>query len=250
MLLSGQLALVTGAASGIGRCVCLALAEDGAIVVAADLNLEDATKTVNMLGGPGKHFAFHVDVSNAASVAALFEEIKTRCPVPISIVVNSAGISPPPSRFIDTSEELFDAVIGVNLKGTFFVNQLAARAMLSEKTSNCAIVNIGSVVAKSGLKNHSAYVASKAGVTGLTKSLALELGSAGIRVNAVLPGMIKTPMISDTATEEEWAIVSARTPLGRLGEPEEVASVVASLCRPCCSFVTGAVVDVSGGLHM
>ncbi|EEC01006.1 beta-ketoacyl-ACP reductase, putative [Ixodes scapularis] len=141
-------------------------------------------------------------------------------------------------------------MIAVNLKGTFLVSQVAARTMISGKTNNCAIVNIGSVVAKSGLINNSAYVASKAGVTGLTKSMALELASAGIRVNAVLPGLVETPMVMDHTTEKARAMVAARTPLGRLGKPEEIANVVAFLCRPCSSLVTGAMVEVSGGLHM
>ncbi|CAN8020998.1 hypothetical protein HPB47_013265 [Ixodes persulcatus] len=249
MLLSGRLALVTGAGSGIGRCVCVALAADGAIVVAADLNLENATKTINMLPGPEVHMALPVDVSDSVSVAALFDKIKTRCHVPLSIVVNSAGLSRT-AEFINTSEELFDTLIAVNLKGTFLVSQLAARTMISGKMGNCAIVNIGSVVAKSGLINNSAYVASKAGVTGLTKSMALELASAGIRVNAVLPGLVETPMVLDHTTEKARAMVAARTPLGRLGKPEEIANVVAFLCRPCSSLVTGAIVEVSGGLHM
>ncbi|KAM7300566.1 (3R)-3-hydroxyacyl-CoA dehydrogenase-like [Ixodes scapularis] len=249
MLLSGRLALVTGAGSGIGRCVCMALAADGAIVVAADLNLENATKTINMLPGSEVHLALPVDVSDSVSVAALFDKIKTRCHVPLSIVVNSAGLSRS-AEFINTSEELFDTMIAVNLKGTFLVSQVAARTMISGKTNNCAIVNIGSVVAKSGLINNSAYVASKAGVTGLTKSMALELASAGIRVNAVLPGLVETPMVMDHTTEKARAMVAARTPLGRLGKPEEIANVVAFLCRPCSSLVTGAMVEVSGGLHM
>uniref|UniRef100_A0A147BHQ1 (3R)-3-hydroxyacyl-CoA dehydrogenase n=1 Tax=Ixodes ricinus TaxID=34613 RepID=A0A147BHQ1_IXORI len=249
MLLSGRLALVTGAGSGIGRCVCMALAADGAIVVAADLNLENAMTTINMLPGSEDHLALPVDVSDSVSVADLFDKIKARCHVPLSIVVNSAGLSRA-AEFINTSEELFDTLIAVNLKGTFLVSQLAARTMVSDKTSNCAIVNIGSVVAKSGLKNNSAYVASKAGVTGLTKSMALELAPSGIRVNAVLPGLVETPMVMDYTTEKARASVAARTPLGRLGKPEEIANVVAFLCRPCSSLVTGAIVEVSGGLHM
>ncbi|KAG0425031.1 hypothetical protein HPB47_027775 [Ixodes persulcatus] len=194
MLLSGHLALVTGAGSGIGRCVCVALAADGAIVVAADLNLENATKTINMLPGPEVHMALPVDVSDSVSVAALFDKIKTRCHVPLSIVVNSAGLSRT-AEFINTSEELFDTLIAVNLKGTFLVSQLAARTMISGKTSNCAIVNIGSVVAKSGLINNSAYVASKAGVTGLTKSMALELASAGIRAEGSDAGFFEPTLL-------------------------------------------------------
>ncbi|CAN7996536.1 unnamed protein product [Ixodes hexagonus] len=249
MHLSGQLALVTGAGGGIGRCICRALAEDGAILVAADLNLESATETVEMLPGSQEHLAFHVDVANAASVAALFDKMKACCRLPVSIVVNCAGISRP-SVFVDTSEDLFDAMIAVNLKGTFLVSQLAGRTMMSDTTSNRVIVNIGSIAGKAGLRNYSAYAASKAGLTGLTKSVALELASAGIRVNAVLPGLVETSLLVDATSEEERAMAAARIPLGRLGRPEEVASAVAFLCRPCSSYITGATVEVSGGLRM
>lgn len=244
---SYSLALVTGGGSGIGKSVCHALASDGACVIVADINLNAATTTASSLPDSHPHRAFKVDVGSSSSVNSLFEDIRSACSRVPNIVVNSAGIGLPGTSITDTSEEDFDNLIRVNLKGSFLVTQAAGQAMIAENVTDGTIVNISSMMAKIIDKGASAYTASKAGVVALTKVAAKELASHGIRVNVVLPSFIETPMQSLYFTPGSRERAMADIPLGRPGLPEEVAEVVKFLCNSGSSFMTGSAVDVSGG---
>lgn len=246
--LAGRLALVTGGGSGIGRAVCKALSSEGARVIAADKNKEGAVATINELPGSGEHRAVEVDVGNSDSVSSLFAEIKKTYSAPVSIVVNCAGILRD-SFLIDMTEEAFDDVLKINLKGTYLVTQAAAREMVSSAVPSGAIVNISSIVAKTGNMGQCNYAASKAGVVGFTKTVALELAKHNIRCNAIMPGFIETPMVA-TVPEKVMAKMLPRIPMGRMGKPEELASAVLFLCSPASSYVTGSVLEVTGGLFM
>uniref|UniRef100_A0A224YTR7 (3R)-3-hydroxyacyl-CoA dehydrogenase n=1 Tax=Rhipicephalus zambeziensis TaxID=60191 RepID=A0A224YTR7_9ACAR len=249
--LKNRTALVTGAGSGIGRCVCEALAADGARVVAADCNLDSAVQTVLRLpGGTARHHACHVDVTSKASVTTLFDRLRTCQDLPpVSIVVCCAGVSRS-GRVVDLKLEVFDQMIDVNLKGTFLTVQAAVSEMLARGVEQGSVVTVSSIVAQTGLRYHGAYAASKAAVVAFTKTAALELAPHGIRCNVVLPGIVDTAMTANVS-EKDRANVSARTPLGRLGRPEEIARTIRFLCDEVdSSFITGASFEVTGGLHM
>uniref|UniRef100_A0A1E1X9K3 (3R)-3-hydroxyacyl-CoA dehydrogenase n=1 Tax=Amblyomma aureolatum TaxID=187763 RepID=A0A1E1X9K3_9ACAR len=253
MSLSGRLALVTGGASGIGKAVCHTLAADGATVVVADKQLEAARKVAGSLPGDAKHQAVYVDVGDSSSVEQLFVSIRSVCALPLSIVVNCAGILQA-CPLVECTDEHFDDIIRVNLRGTFLVNRAAAREMCSAvKTlpeGGGAIVNVASILGKTGWPEGAAYTASKGGVIALTKTVAQELASHGIRCNAVLPGMTDTPL-SAPVPEEIKDQVRAVTPLKRSGQPHEIAEAIKFLCSPTVSsFVTGAALEVTGGYRM
>ncbi|KAH7951005.1 (3R)-3-hydroxyacyl-CoA dehydrogenase [Rhipicephalus sanguineus] len=253
MSFRGRLALVTGGASGIGAAVCRSLAAEGVTVVVADRQLEAARQVTQSLPGDDKHEAFYVDVSDTSSVEQLFNCIKTSYSQPLSIVVSCAGILPM-ARLVETTDELFDNVISVNLRGTFLINRAAAREMLRQEKAmpqgGAAIVNVASISAKGGGFCCSAYAASKAGVVALTKSLAQELASHGIRCNAVLPGLTDTPMTA-RLIERHRDIALSLTPVKRAAQPEEIAETIKFLCSPTASsYVTGAAVEISGGYNM
>ncbi|XP_077525315.1 (3R)-3-hydroxyacyl-CoA dehydrogenase-like [Amblyomma americanum] len=253
MALSERLALVTGGASGIGEAVCHALAADGATVVVADRQLEGAKKVAQSLPGRVRHVAEYVDVGDSSAVEKLFDNIRAASSLPLSIVVNCAGIFLQKS-LVDSTDELFDDTIRVNLRGTFLVTRAASREMIRSQKAlpegGAAIVNVSSIAAKSGWREGAAYAASKAGVVALTKTVAQELANHRIRCNAVLPGRTETPMTA-SSTEEEKAMSIAMTPLGRAAQPKEIAEAIKFLCSPASSsFVTGAALEVTGGMLM
>lgn len=242
-----RLALVTGGGSGIGRSVCHALAKEGCRVIVADINLDGAKTTVESLLGTG-HEALKVDVGESKSVTSLFDNIAKLCSHPASIVVNCAGVIIDPTPLLDLSEKDFDDIILVNLKGTFLVTQAAARAMTAGSFRDGTIVNIASLTATKCDPGCSAYAASKAGVVALTKVAAKELASQGIRVNGVLPTFTDTPMNAGEELAKVKPKKMASIPLRRTCRPEEVAEVILFLSSPKSSFMTGAAVDISGGL--
>lgn len=250
--LAGRVALVTGAGSGIGRCVCQALAaDDGVLVVAADRNLDAATETVSLLpGGSQCHVAMHVDIASQASVKCLFARMRDSLKLPpASIVVCCAGVKGI-ERFVDMEVDDFDRVVSVNLRGTFLTMQAATREMLARGVQRGSVVTVSSIVAATGLQRQCAYAASKAAIVALTKTAALELAAHGIRCNAVLPGLTETAMTADVSDEIRASVI-ARTPLGRMARPEEIASTIRFLCNDAeSSFITGAALEVTGGLHM
>lgn len=252
MLHQGKVAIVTGAAQGIGRACAERLAREGAKVVIADLNGAEAKAVENVIaksGGTG--LAQACNVSKKADVDALIAaalEAYGR----IDLLVNNAGVVDD-CPFLELPEDEFDRIIGTNLKGAFLVGQAAAREMARQARPGPgepagAIVNMSSVNAWFGLPDHAAYSMSKGGIMQLTKAMAISLAPLGIRVNAVGPGTIDTPLIKDVVKDAAFRKkVLSRTPLGRFGEPSEIAAIVAWLLSKEASYVTGTTVYADGG---
>lgn len=246
-IVAGKLAFVTGAGSGIGREVCQVLAREGAKVIAADRNIRAVQETITFLKG-SDHLALDVDVSNPHKIAKTFKNIVDKFSTAPTIVVNSAGITRD-NFLLKLNETEFDDVINVNLKGTFLVMQSAVNAMIETGTTEgSSIVNVSSITGKVGNIGQSNYSASKAGVEALTKTASIEFGKLGIRVNTVLPGFIETPMTA-TVPDNVKNIFVKRISLERIGKPNEVAEVIAFLASNKSSYVTGASIEVTGGMH-
>ncbi|XP_011259780.2 estradiol 17-beta-dehydrogenase 8-like [Camponotus floridanus] len=251
ILVAGKLALVTGAGGGIGREICRVLSREGATVVAADQNIKTAQETVASLEGT-EHIAIHINVEDRNSVETAFKDVVKQFSKPPTIIVNSAGITRKMflTKFDDSN---FADIINVNLKGTFLVMQTAVKAMIEgNATENSSIINISSILAKHKYVGRSIYSASKAGVIAMTKSASLEFGQFGIRVNAVLPGFLSTPMISHVSDEAGEMVIKNITkniPLQRKGKPEEVAEVIVFLASDRSSYINGASIEVTGGLN-
>ncbi|XP_058791739.1 (3R)-3-hydroxyacyl-CoA dehydrogenase [Phymastichus coffea] len=246
-MLSGKLAIVTGAGSGIGRAAAALLAREGAKVIAADQNVRAAEDTVSQLQGL-EHISVGIDVKSKESIEEAFNTVKRHFLVPPSLVVNSAGITRD-NFLLKLSEEDFNEVLNVNLKGTFLVTQYAAKVMLAAAIGEGgSIVNVASIIGKTGNIGQSNYAASKAGVEALTKSAAMEFGQFGIRVNAVLPGFIETPM-TQTVPDKVKQMFIERIPLKRMGKAHEVAEVILFLTSTKSSYINGASIDVTGGMH-
>ncbi|XP_004673423.1 PREDICTED: estradiol 17-beta-dehydrogenase 8 [Condylura cristata] len=253
--LRSALSLVTGAGSGIGRAVCVRLAREGAAVAACDLDEAAARETVRLLGGPQSekggpgvaHAAFQADVSEAGAARHLLEQVQDCFSRPPSVVVSCAGITRD-EFLLHMSEDDWDKVIAVNLKGIFLVTQAAAQALVANGCHG-SIINISSIVGKVGNMGQTNYAASKAGVIGLTQTAARELGRHGIRCNSVLPGFITTPM-TQKMPQKVLDKVTGMIPMGHMGDPKDVADVVAFLASEDSGYITGASVEVTGGLCM
>ena len=248
-LLDGKSALITGGGGGIGRATALAFAREGARVAVADYAPETAAETVAMVNaGGGQGITLTGDVTRARDVRAMLDDTIIAYGR-LDCAFNNAGIAPyqvdaSGKKTAEWSEESFDRMIAVNLKGVWLCMRAEIRQMLTQ--GGGAIVNTGSIAGLIGLATSSAYVAAKHGVVGLTKTAALEYAEAGIRVNAVCPGFIKTRMTEDTMRRRGEAIL-AQIPVKRMGEPEEIAEMVVWLCSERASYVTGAAYNVDGG---
>lgn len=250
-IVAGRLALVTGAGSGIGRAACQVLSREGATVIAADRNYESAVETIKThtalasgANAVGDHSAVELDVSDSNAVQKLVQTTLKQYKVPPTIVVNSAGITRD-NWLLKMSEEDYSRVLDVNLKGTFLVMQACAKT-LTDASLPGSIVNISSIVGKYGNMGQTNYAGSKAGVIGMSQSAAKELGKFNIRVNVILPGFIDTPIIK-TVPDKVMQGILKLVPLGRIGNPIEVAEVIAFLGSDKSSFITGATLDVTGG---
>jgi len=236
--LEGRTALVTGGSRGIGRAIAAELAEGGAqVVIGYRSGREEADDVAGQIGGK----AIQADVAEADDAKRLVEEAGD-----VDILVNNAGVTRD-GLLARMSDEDWDVVIDTNLRGTFNTCRAVTRGMMKRRSG--AIVNVSSVVGLHGNPGQTNYSASKAGIIGFTKALARELGSRGVRANVVAPGYISTRLTNELSEELKDAML-ANTPLGRFGDPEDVAGVVRFLCSDEAAFVTGEVLLVDGGLGM
>jgi NAD(P)-dependent dehydrogenase (short-subunit alcohol dehydrogenase family) len=252
MLLEGRIAIVTGAAQGIGRACAERLAREGANVVVSDVNDGQGDRTARDIAAQGgKAVYFGCDVSkpgDATRVVSKAVESFGR----VDILVNNAGIVDD-SPFLELSLAEFDRILAVNLRGAFLMGQAVAQQMVKQRAASPAspsgaIVNMSSVNAQFALPDHVAYSISKGGINQLTKAMAIALAPHGIRVNAVGPGTIETPLIQSVIKDPAFrGKVLSRTPLGRFGQPKEVAAIVAWLASDEASYVTGTTVYADGG---
>lgn len=245
--LDGQVALVTGGGSGIGRSTALAFADAGATVVVSDVDDAGGEATVRtIVDGGGKAVYVHTDVTVDAQVVAMVDQAVSTFGR-LDHAFNNAGMEGEPAPLEECSRENWDRTLAVNLTGVFSCMQAEVPAMRANGSGS--IVNCASIAGLNGFPGLAAYVASKHGVNGLTRAAALELAPAGIRVNSVCPGAIDTEMIARVKSEQPELIEQtvAAHPLGRLGRPEEIAATVVWLCSDAASFVTGQAIAVDGG---
>ena len=274
MKLKDRVALVTGAGSGIGAATALLFAEEGAIVVVNDLTREIAERTVEAMG-PAKSRALAVaaDVSDSAQVREMFAVVKRRLGR-LDILVNNAGIPTPKEKgdslnrkyearqaemaagkgiqthwdvTVETTDEEWARMLAVNLSGTFYCTREALKLM-SERNSG-AVINISSIVALGGMATGSAYAAAKGGVLSFTRALALEVASRNIRVNAICPGWVDTPLIQPLPPPVR-SMVSSQIPLGRIAEPREIATTALFLASDDSSYITGQWISPNGGIYI
>jgi len=244
--LQGRIALVTGAAQGIGRAIIEELAAAGAVPVLADVNEAKLAETVAELKGQGiDATAFTVNVSSPESIEAGAKAIIEKFGK-VEILVNNAGITRD-NLMLRMKQAEWDLVLNINLTGAFLMTQALLSPMLKNRWGR--IVNIASVVGRAGQAGQVNYSASKAGLIGMTRSLAREIGSRGITVNAVAPGYIETPMTA-VLSEEVTKAMLATVPLGRRGTAKDVARAVKFLASEDASYITGHVLDVNGGMFM
>jgi NAD(P)-dependent dehydrogenase (short-subunit alcohol dehydrogenase family) len=249
--ISGKVAIVTGAASGIGRAIALALSDLGARVAIADKAGDEAKKVAREINAAGgRAVAIKTDVTKTRDIQRMVQEVIDKFGR-IDILVNNAGVISRQS-FVDMTEADFDKTLDINLKGVVLCSQAAAKHMIAQKSGK--IVNMGSSFSSRGsvcnLSGGGAdYCASKAGVQALTRVLAMELGPCGINVNAVAPGIVNTPMHKGLWEVAEVYYANS-VPLGRLAEPEDIADVVAFLATDAARYVTGQTIHVNGGQIM
>ena len=241
MKLANKVALITGAGQGMGRAIAQCFARAGARVVVADINLQAAMQTIEGLGDQA--LAVACNVADSASVAAAMELIEARFGG-LDLLVNNAGVGSV-DAFVDTPDEHWQRVIGVNLTGTFLCSREGVRLMQKHGRRG-AVINISSTAAMTG-EGPSHYCAAKAGVMGLTRSMARELAASGIRVNTLVPGPTNTPMMADIPDDWMQSMLKA-IPLGRMGETDEIARAAVFLASDDASFITGQNLAVNGGM--
>jgi len=243
MRLENKVAVITGAGSGIGKETSLLFAKEGAKVVVADMNERAGEETVEEIKKYGEGFFVKLDVSNREQAKQMVK-ITLEKYGKIDVLINNAGIVQ--DAFLSKmTEEQWDKVINVNLKGVFNCSQAVVEVMMNQ--GNGVIINTSSIVGLNGNVGQVNYAATKAGLIGMTKTLAKELGKKGIRVNAVAPGFIATPMTSNVP-EKILEMMKEKTPLRRLGEPRDIANAYLYLASDEANFVNGAVLCVDGGL--
>ncbi len=246
-MFDGKIVLVTGGGSGIGRAAAILFAKEGAKVVVANRRIDNGNETVEMIKRNGGEALFiQTDVSQREQVEHLVSTIVQRYGR-LDSAFNNGGVDGKPASIVDCAEEDWDQIIDINLKGTFLLLKYEIQQML--KQGHGSIVNMSSVFGTLGRRNRCAYNASRHGVEGLTKTAALEYSNQGIRINAVAPGSIRTDIFhrSTKGDPEKEKVYADGHPIGRIGEPEEVAAAALWLCSDAASFVTGSILLVDGG---
>jgi 3-oxoacyl-[acyl-carrier protein] reductase len=244
-MLDKQLALVTGASRGIGRAIAIALADKGAIVVGTattEAGAKAISEELSSRGGAGRV----LDVRDDAQIATLIAEMEKVYAAPLAILVNNAGITQD-NLAIRMKDSEWDAVIDTNLKSVYRLSKAVLRGMMKARAGR--IINITSVVGSSGNAGQMNYAAAKAGIAGMTRSLAREIGSRNITVNCIAPGFIDTDMTRALADGQRDELLK-QIPLGRLGRPEDVAAAVVFLASPQAAYITGTTLHVNGGMYM
>ncbi|OHU96427.1 3-oxoacyl-ACP reductase FabG [Mycobacterium talmoniae] len=244
-LLTGQTAVITGGAQGLGFAIAERFVAEGARVVLGDVNLAATESAAERLGGADVAVAVRCDVTAAADVDALVGAAVEKFG-DLDIMVNNAGITRD-ATMRKMTEEQFDQVIAVHLKGTW--NGLRAAAAIMRENKRGAIVNMSSISGKVGMVGQTNYSAAKAGIVGMTKAASKELAYLGVRVNAIQPGLIRSAM-TEAMPQRIWDSKVAEVPMGRAGEPEEVAKVALFLASDLSSYMTGTVLEVTGGRHL
>jgi 3-oxoacyl-[acyl-carrier protein] reductase len=245
-LLEGRTAVITGAAQGLGRSIAEAFAAEGANLVLGDIDQEHVAATAGELGVGDRVVGLACDVTDGAQVTALLNGAVDWFGG-VDVLVNNAGFTRD-ATMRKMSEDDFDAVVAVHLKGAWLGTR-AASALMREQGRGGSIVNVSSISGKVGNPGQTNYSAAKAGIVGLTKAAAKEVGFAGIRVNAIQPGIIETAMTA-AMREDIRAARLQEVPLGRFGRPEEVASVALFLASDMSSYMTGTVIEISGGRNL
>jgi 3-oxoacyl-[acyl-carrier protein] reductase len=243
-MLNGEIALVTGATRGIGAAIAARLARDGATVIGTATTAEGAARIGANLAERGGRGVV-LDVVKPDSIEAVLEDIEAKEGA-VGILCNNAGITRD-TLLLRMKEQDWDAVLDTNLTSVFRLSKAVLRGMMKARKGR--IVSITSVVGLTGNPGQANYAAAKAGILGFTKSLAREVGSRGITVNAIAPGFIDTDMTRALA-EAQRAALNAQIPLGRLGQPADIAAAVAFLCSPDAAYVTGETLHVNGGMYM
>jgi 3-oxoacyl-[acyl-carrier protein] reductase len=244
--LASQIAVVTGAGRGIGRAIALKFAQEGADVVVVSRTQENSDKVAAEIRTMGrKAWALAVDVSDAAAVNAAAEKIMADCGK-VDILINNAGVTRD-GLLMRMSDTDWDTVLNTNLKGAFLVTKAFARSFIKQRSGR--IINISSVIGLIGNAGQCNYAASKAGLIGFTQSVARELASRGVTVNAIAPGFIETDMTAEL-NEQLRAEILKKIPLGCLGQAEDIAAAALYLASPSARYVTGQVLTVDGGMVM
>jgi NAD(P)-dependent dehydrogenase (short-subunit alcohol dehydrogenase family) len=238
--LTGQTAIVTGAAAGIGEAIARRLAQAGATVAIADINLAAAQQTAASIPDS---FALEVDVTNASSVGRVIQDVLNKCGQ-VDVLVNNAGIAGKSAPIWEQTEEDWRRCISINMDGVFFFTRAVIPHMRQRQYGR--IISLASIAGKEGNPNMTAYSATKAAVIGFTKSVAKEVATENICVNAVAPAVVQTKIL-DQLTPAQVSYMTEKIPMRRTGKPDEIAAVVHFLASPDCSFVTGQCYDASGG---
>lgn len=244
-LLKGKTAIITGASSGIGKSTAILLAKNGANIVVADIDEKQGKTVVEKLKShEGEAIFVKVDTSSAEEVSQMVKTTMDNFGR-LDIAVNNAGVGGESALIEEYSVESWDKTIAINLSGVFYGMKYQIPAML--KNGGGAIINMASILGQVGFASSCAYVAAKHGIVGLTKNGALEYAKQGIRVNAIGPGFIKTPLLEDNLDDEQMEQITALHPQGRLGKPDEIAELVLWLATEKSSFVNGAYLPADGG---